>query len=70
MRLQDVIIGKFYQHKSTPNYAYARAIDKLKPKERENINNYAVVKCQWSVDKSEDFGLIKYFRPSDLVEEK
>ena len=69
MRTQDIKIGEYYRHR-TSNYAYAKAISILKPKQAENYNNFVVVKCEWSTDKSGIFGIIKYFRPCDLVKDK
>jgi hypothetical protein len=68
MRADKLIIGKRYRHKDNKNYGWAKIIKVLKPKESENLHNYIIVKCEWSVDKDSSFGLIKYFRPSNLVE--
>lgn len=70
MRACDIVIGDSYRHKDHPNYCYAKAIEILKPKQRENTSDYIVVKCEWSVDKNDSFGLIKYFKPSNLVKDK
>lgn len=70
MRAQDIIIGEYYRHKDHPDYAWAKPIKILKPHEGKNINNYIVVECEWSVDKNATFGMIKYFRPSNLVRGK
>jgi len=67
MRPQDIKIGEYYRHRTSTNYAYAKAVRVLKAKEAENTNSYAVVKCEWSVDKDDKFWLIKYFRPCDLI---
>jgi len=39
----------------------------LGPKEGENPHNRIIVKCEYSMRKNDGFGLIKYFKPSDLV---
>lgn len=67
MRKQDIIIGKYYRHKNSLNYGWAKAIKVLNPKEKPNKNTYSVVKCEWTLRKDDSFGLIKYFKPSDLV---
>ena len=66
MRAKDLIIGQSYRHKDHPNYAYAKVVKVLKPKEDENPHNRTIVKCECSVDKDSTFGLVKYFKPSDL----
>lgn len=67
MRAKDIIIGHNYRHKTNPNYAWAKPLQILKPKEGINTNGYIVVKCEWSVDKNGSFGMIKYFKPYDLI---
>lgn len=36
MRAKDIIIGNWYRHKDHPQYAYAKPIKILKPKELQN----------------------------------
>lgn len=66
MRPQDIKIGESYRLRSSPRYSYAKALQVLKPKQGENTNTYAVVKCEHSVDKNDTFGMIRYFRPCDM----
>jgi len=68
MRAQHIKIGESYRHKDNPTYCWARVVKVLKPKEAENTHNRIVVKCEFSQNKSDKFGLIKYFKPSDLIE--
>jgi hypothetical protein len=67
MRASDLIIGESYRHKEHPDYCWARVVKILKPKEEENPHNRIIVKCEYSVGIGDSFGLIKYFKPSDLV---
>lgn len=67
MRPQDIKIGESYRHKETPWLAWAKALEILKPKQGINTKTYTIIKCHYSVDKGGDFGLIKYFKASDLV---
>jgi hypothetical protein len=70
MRTQDIYIGKYYRHKDTPKYGWAKVIKILKPNQEENKgNSFIVVKCEWSVGWNDLFGMIKYFRPRDLFKE-
>jgi hypothetical protein len=67
MRAKDLIEGENYRHKDHPNYCWAKVIKVLKPKEAENSQNRIIVKCEYTQQKNDNFGLIKYFKPSDLV---
>ena len=67
MRAKDIKIGENYRHKDHPTYAWAKAVKVLKPKEAENPHNRIIVKCEWSTKRDSSFGMIKYFKPSDLV---
>lgn len=67
MRVQDLKIGNDYRHKQNPNYGWARVVKVLKGKEAENTNSYAVAKCEWTTDRGGLVGVIKYFKPSDLI---
>lgn len=69
MRAKDIKIGSVYRHRTSPNYAYAKAVQVLKPKEHPNTNNYIVVKCHWSTNMNFDFAMIKYFRPTDMIKD-
>ena len=70
MRANDIVIGQSYRHKSHQCYAWAKAIKVLKPGEGENVLKKIIVKCEWSQNKDDTFGMIKYFSPSDLIKER
>lgn len=83
MRTQDIKIGKYYRHRTSPTYGYAKAVKVLKPIKSKYKRKYAydrsekeknitctVVKCDWVLNKNDSIGLIKYFRPCDLIKEK
>lgn len=78
MRTQDVVVGETYRHVDSPNYCYAKVIKIIKPMakykqkyagltEVEKQFKVVIIKCEWSQSKNDTFGLIKYFRPCDLV---
>jgi hypothetical protein len=67
MKASDLKIGQSYRHKDHPNYCFAKVVKVLKPKQDENPHNRIIVKCEYTQNRNEYFGLIKYFRPSDLV---
>ena len=69
MKASDLKIGESYRHKDHPNYCFAKVVKILKPKQDENPHNRIIVKCEYTQNRNEDFGLIKYFRPIDLVRE-
>jgi hypothetical protein len=70
MRPQDIKIGETYRLHDHNNYAYAKAISILKPREYPNMHKYFIVKCEYTVNKNDVFGFIKYFRPCDLEKDK
>lgn len=67
MRPQDLKIGEFYRNKRAGNYGWAKVIDLVKPGKGENTTKRLLAKCEWTVDKTSNFGLIKYFSPDDLI---
>ena len=67
MRPQDIKIGVSYRLRNSPNYGYAKAVEILKGKQLPNTHTFAIVKCEHSVQREPQFGLIKYFRPCDLM---
>jgi hypothetical protein len=70
MRPQDIKLGEFYRHVDSPNRFYAKALEILKGRQKENTNTYAVVKCEWTNSKNYGIGFIRYFRPCDLIKER
>jgi len=67
VRARDLKEGESYRHKDHPNYCWAKVVKVIKPKESGNPHDRIVVKCDYSVQKNATFGLVKYFKPSDLV---
>ena len=82
MRTQDIVLGETYRHRDHPSYGYAKAIKIIKPTAKykqkyaydltdsEKSVKSVCVKCEWTVAKNDKFGLIKYFRPYDLLKEE
>lgn len=83
MRTQDIKIGEYYRHRTSPSYAYAKAIKVLKPIKSKYRRRYTydrseveknilctVVKCEGTIYKNNPTCLIKYFRPCDLIKDK
>lgn len=81
MRTQDIVIGETYRHRDHPNCGYAKALKIIRPMpgykqnsafdltEEEKKVKVVSVKCEWTLSKDGQIGLIKYFRPCDLVED-
>lgn len=67
MRPQDIKIGETYRLRSSPRYGFVKALQVLKAKEHPNTHSYAVVKCEHTVNRSEEFGYTRYFRPVDMI---
>ena len=77
MRTQDIKIGEYYRHRTSPDIGYAKALEIIKPKplyrchtDVEKNIKHTVVKCEWTTDRDNRSGFIKYFRPFDLVNGK
>ena len=61
MNIKDIKLGEYYRLKNN-NIAWAKPIKIYKPKEFDKNKNYFIIKCEWSQDKNDTFGLIKHFR--------
>ncbi len=66
MRIQDIKIGEYYRLYDSPSYSWVKPLAKLKPKEGVNTKTYSIVRCEHMVNKSDSFGMVRYFRPSDI----
>ena len=80
MRFNDIKQGGFYRLKSSPDYGYIKILCVLKPKETKtyltfdgsyrtdtNMNNFCIVRCIHSSNKDFSFGLIRDFKPKDII---
>jgi hypothetical protein len=80
MRAKDIKQNEVYRLKSSPNYGYVKVLCVLNPKQclvykdfrgfyqnDTNPQNYILVKCIHSCNKDFSFGLIKWFRPIDII---
>ena len=67
--MKNIVIGNYYRLSSTPNYGWAKVLSILPAHTGRNKTNYLVAKCEWTIEKNDSFGLIKYFRLSDLIGE-
>lgn len=68
MKPSQIVIGEYYRHKDTPNYAWAKVIEILPPRKGINTTSSTIAKCEWTVDKNDKFGLIKHFKVSSLIQ--
>ena len=59
-------IGEYYRHRFTPNTGWAKVLEVIKPFSGVNTHRYSIVRCEWTVDRNDLVGLIKYFKVSDL----
>jgi hypothetical protein len=69
MNSKNVIIGEYYRHADHPKYAWAKVLAIIKPYTDVNTKGYWIARCEWSINKNDTFGFIKYFKLSDLVKE-
>jgi len=67
MRANKLVVGESYRHRDTPNQYWATVKKVLPPKSDGNPFNRIIVQCCWASYKDADIGLIKYFKPSDLI---
>ncbi len=63
----SIKIGNYYRHKNTPNYAWAKVLSIIPPRTGVNTHDYPIAECEWTMSKNDSFGLIKYFKLTDLV---
>ena len=68
--MKGKVIGKYFRHKNTPRYGWAKVLEIIKPHTGVNKHNYPIAKCEWTVFKNETFGIIKYFKVSNLISGK
>jgi len=68
LNIKDIKIGKHYRLKNN-NVAWAKPIKIYNPKELDKNKNYFIIKCEWSQNKNDIFGLIKYFRIDQFRDE-
>jgi hypothetical protein len=82
MRACDIKQGEIYRLKSSPNYGYIKVFCILKPKQAlfykdfngnyrndKNENKIIIVRGIHSVDKNFDFGIIRDFKPVNIIKE-
>jgi len=67
MRAKDIKIGEFYRIKPNLNYTWIKPIAILKPKQSPNTNNFIIVKCEHVINKDDICGLIKYYKPVNII---
>jgi len=68
MRVGKVILGKYYRKKDKPRVGWAKVLSIIKPHSGINTHSYPIARCEWTVDKEDTFGMIKYFKVTDLIE--
>lgn len=67
MRADKIVIGESYRHKDHPTYCWAKVLEVLPKNTGSTPFNRIIVKCLYSVGKDASFGIVKHFKPSDLV---
>jgi hypothetical protein len=78
VRADKIEIGKLYRLKSSPDYGYVKPVEIIRTgtwqmkalAKKEGIRpfNFIVVKCEHIIFKNDTVGLIRYFRPVDIIE--
>ena len=67
MNSKNLVKGEYYRHKDHPSYGYAKFLEIVPPKKRENTTNFILAKVEWMVNKNDSISIVKYFKPSDLL---
>ena len=67
MRAKDIVVGKKYHLKTAPAFPWIKVLEVIPPKTGLNTNNYIVVKCVHSSSGWSDVGIIRHFRPKDII---
>ena len=62
-------VGDHARHRSNPMYGWAKILAIIPGKTGVNTHGYKIAKVEWTVGKSDNLGLIKYFALRDLVKE-
>jgi len=70
MKSKDIVIGKYYRIKSSPNYGYIKPLCISKPHTDDNANSFIIVKCEHTVNKDDTIGFIRRFRLDEIIEEQ
>lgn len=79
MKVSNIKQNEVYRLKTSPNYGFVKCIcvlpartevsyfeNNIKKYEKNSLN-YCVVKCIHSSNDNFDFGLIRYFKPNELI---
>jgi hypothetical protein len=67
--MKNIKLGEYYRLKGN-TFAWAKPIEIIPPKTGINKERYPIAKCEWTTSKDSLVGLIKYFKVSDLEEQK
>lgn len=67
MRAKDIVIGEIYRLKNSPHYGYIKPLKILKPMEFPNTLQCILVECEHSVDLDFKCGIVRYFKPVDII---
>jgi len=70
MKISNIVVGESYRHKEHPHYCFAKVVEVLRPKQGCNTTTKVLVKCLYSQNEDANFGLVKYFSPTDLIPAK
>ena len=70
MNSKTIKIGNYYRLKNSIDYGWVKVLEVKKPKEDWNNTNYITAKCEHVVQKNDTMGFIRYFKLSDLIEER
>ena len=64
---RDIKVGETYRLSSSSDYGYLKAIEIIPSRTRENTKTYTVIKCEFTENRNDKVGFIRYFRPCDMI---
>lgn len=71
MNIKDIEIGKHYRLKSSPTYGYVEPIAIYRKGQFDNpIKSKNVVECWHFVNRDDNIGFHRFFKPSDIMKEE
>lgn len=65
--MKSIQIGNFYRLRGNA-YAWAKVLRIIPSCTGINQHNYPIAECEWKINKEDVFGMIKYFKVSELEE--
>lgn len=63
---EQIILNNWYRLKTSPDYGYVKILEFNKKMKRPDGTIFSGVKCLHNTDKDDRFGLIRWFKKTDI----